>query len=81
MTQADRDVYSQSLSSDSLVSPPTKEREMTDSPPMSGAHGAVDDATQPHYPRHRREDVPVDAQPGAPLLGEFGENPDTSQAG
>ena len=39
---------------------------------------AFDDETQPHHPKHRRDDVPVDAEP---LLSEFGENPDTSATG
>jgi hypothetical protein len=51
---------------------------MSDSTGIAGPGDAFDDETQPHHPKHRREDVPVDAEP---LLSEFGENPDTSATG
>lgn len=52
---------------------------MTDATQNPGSDSSVDDETQPHHhPKHRRENVPVDAEP---LLEEFGENPDTSEAG
>ncbi len=56
---------------------------MSDSTPTAGAHGSVDGGAQPHHPKHRRDDVPVDAEPALkdPLLREFGENPDTSLTG
>lgn len=55
---------------------------MSDSAHFTGPESAFDDETQPHHPKHRRDDVPVDAQvPAEPLLGEFGENPDTSLTG
>lgn len=56
---------------------------------------AEEQAEQPHHPKHRRDDVPVDADPTpsesagypapsefeGPELSEFGENPDTELAG
>ena len=48
---------------------------MSDSTGIAGPGDAFDDETQPHHPKHRRDDVPVDAEP---RLSEFGENPDTS---
>ena len=52
---------------------------MSDAQQYPGPDAVVDDETQPHHhPKHRREGVPVDAEP---ILTEFGENPDTSEAG
>jgi hypothetical protein len=51
---------------------------MSESSYVPDADGAFDDDTQPHHPRHRRDDVPLDAEP---LLAPFGDNPDTSAAG
>lgn len=42
----------------------------------------TDPESENHVPRHRLEGVPVDAPSSSePLLGDFGENPDTSLAG
>jgi hypothetical protein len=62
-----------------VVAPPKKEARMSDDTRFSEVHT---DEQQPHHPKHRRDDVPVDG--GGPDLGdlrEFGENPDTELAG
>ncbi len=51
---------------------------MSDATQYPGSEPVIDDETQPHAPKHRRDDVPVDA---LPILKDFGDNPDTSQAG
>lgn len=52
---------------------------MSDSTQYPAPDSAIDDETHPHHPKHRRDDVPVDAEPET--LQEFGDNPDTSLAG
>jgi hypothetical protein len=42
------------------------------------AEATADHSDEARHPKHRRDDVPVDAQPD---LGHFGENPDTALAG
>ena len=51
---------------------------MSDSTEFPQPDGAFDDETQPHHPRHRRDDAEVD---DVPLLKEFDDDPDTSLAG
>ncbi len=55
---------------------------MTDSTALAGgptpAEAAADHSAEGRHPKHRRDDVAVDAQPD---LGHFGENPDTALAG
>ena len=55
---------------------------MTDSTALSGgpipAGAHAERSDEGRHPKHRRDDVPVDAEPD---LAEFGENPDTERAG
>ena len=45
---------------------------MSDSTGIAGPGDAFDDETQPHHPKHRRDDVPVDAEPLLSLTTENG---------
>lgn len=55
---------------------------MTDSTALPGGpipgDAIADHADEGRHPKHRRDDVPVDAEPE---LSQFGENPDTALAG
>jgi hypothetical protein len=46
--------------------------------PTEATEATADHSDASRHPKHRRDDVPVDAQPD---LGHFGENPDTALAG